>query len=78
MWESNDVDFSKKISQFGHNIALMASKGDLFKNPDLSLSLFAMANFGHKDASTDDILELYPMAAFLSDEDPHHQHFNLQ
>ncbi len=68
-FESNDVDFSKKISQFGHNIALMASKGELFKNPDLSLSLFAMANFGHKDASTDDILELYPMAAFLSDEE---------
>lgn len=68
-FESNDVDFSKKISQFGHNIALMASKGELFKNPDLSLSLFAMANFGHKDATTDDILELYPLAAFLSEED---------
>ena len=68
-FESNDVDFSKKISQFGHNIALMASKGELFKNPDLSLSLFAMANFGHKDATTDDILEMYPMAAFLSEEE---------
>ena len=68
-FESNDVDFSKKISQFGHNIALMASKGSLFKNSDLSLSLFAMANFGHKDATTDDILEMYPMAAYLSEEE---------
>ncbi len=65
-FESNDKDFSKKISQYGHNIALMVNKGDLFKNPDLSLNLFAMANFGHKEASTDDILEMYPMAAMLS------------
>ena len=65
-FESNDKDFAKKVTQYGHNFALMASKGDLFKNPDLSLSLFAMANFGHKEATTDDILEMYEMAAMLS------------
>ena len=57
-FESNDVDFEKKISMYGHNIALMASKGELFKNQDLSLSLFAMANFGHKDASSEDIQKM--------------------
>ena len=62
-FEGNDVDFTKKISMYGHNVALMANKGDLFKNPDLSLSLFAMANFGHKDATIDDIIEMYPEAA---------------
>jgi hypothetical protein len=62
-FEGNDVDFSKKISMYGHNVALMANKGDLFKNPDLSLSLFAMANFGHKNATIDDIIEMYPEAA---------------
>ena len=59
-FESNDKDISKKISTYGHNVALMASKGDLFKNPDFSLSLFAMANFGHKDATVEDVLEMYP------------------
>ena len=65
-FESNDKDFAKKISQYGHNFALMASKGELFNNKDLSLSLFAMANFGHKEATTDDILAMYPMASMLS------------
>ena len=57
-FESNDVDFSQRISMYGHNIALMASKGELFNNQDLSLSLFAMANFGHKDATSEDIQEM--------------------
>ena len=65
-FESNDKDFAKKISTYGHNIALMANKGELFDNKDLSLSLFAMANFGHKDATVDDILEIYPMAALAA------------
>lgn len=52
-FEGNDVDFEKKYIQYGHNIGLMASKGDLFKNSDLSLSLFAMANFGRKELDVD-------------------------
>ncbi len=60
LFEGNDKDFSKKISQYGHNIALMASKGDLFKNPDLSLNLFAMANFGRKEATVEDMVALNP------------------
>ena len=55
LFESNDKDFSKRVSTYGHNVALMASKGSLFKNEDLSLSLFAMANFGHKDVTVEDI-----------------------
>ena len=62
-FEGNDKDFTKKITQYGHNFAVMASKSGLFKNNDLSLSLFAMANFGHKDATADDIISLYPEAA---------------
>lgn len=62
-FEGNEVDPAKKISQYGHNVALMVSKGDLFKNPDFSLSLFAMANFGHKEASVDDIKFMYPEVA---------------
>ena len=65
-FESNDKDLAKRISQYGHNIALMASKGELFNNKDLSLSLFAMANFGHKDVTTDDIIAMSPMTAMLS------------
>ena len=68
-FESNDKDIAQKISLYGHNVALMASKGELFKNPDLSLSLFAMANFGHKEATAEDILEMYPMASMLSAEE---------
>ena len=30
----------------------------LFKNEDLSLSLFAMANFGHKDVTVEDIQDM--------------------
>ena len=41
----------------------MVSKGELFKNPDFSLTLFAMANFGHKEASVDDIKFMYPEVA---------------
>ena len=59
-FESNDLDFDKKISQYGHNVAFMANKGDLFKVTDLSLSLFGMANFGHKEATINDIAENYP------------------
>ena len=62
-FEGNDKDFTKKITQYGHNFAVMASKSGLFKNNDLSLSLFAMANIGHKDATADDIISLYPEAA---------------
>ena len=62
-FEGNDVDPAKKISQYGHNVALMVSKGELFKNPDFSLTLFAMANFGHKEASVDDIKFMYPEVA---------------
>ncbi len=65
-FESNEKDLAKKITMYGHNIALMASKGELFNNPDLSLSLFAMANIGRKEASVEDILEMYPAAAMLS------------
>ena len=63
-FESNDVDFEKKISMYGHNIALMASKGELFKNQDLSLSLFAMANFGHKEASSEDIQKMIAYSTY--------------
>ena len=62
-WESNDVDIMKKVSQYGHNVALSVTKGELFKNQDLSVSLFAIGNFGHKDITSDDILSLNPMAA---------------
>ena len=62
-FEGNDIDPAKKISQYGHNVALMVSKGELFKNPDFSLTLFAMANFGHKEASVDDIKFMYPEVA---------------
>ena len=65
-FEGNDVDFAKKISLYGHNVAMIVSKGDLFKNPDLSLSLFALANFGHKEATADDILAMYPEYAGLA------------
>ena len=60
LFESNNTDFSKRVSTYGHNVALMASKGELFNNEDLSLSLFAMSNFGHKEATVDEILEAYP------------------
>ena len=66
LFEGNDKDFAKKITQYGHNVAVMASKGDLFKNSDLSLNLFAMANFGRKEATTDDIIALYPEMAALA------------
>lgn len=66
LFEGNDKDFSKKITQYGHNVALMASKGDLFKNSDLSLNLFAMANIGRKEATTDDIIALYPEMAAMA------------
>ena len=66
LFEGNDKDPLKKISQYGHNIALMASKGNLFDNSDLSLSLFAMANVGRKEATADDIVELYPIAALAT------------
>ena len=62
-FESNDVDVMKKVSQYGHNVALSVSKGELFKNPDLSISLFAMGNFGHKDITFEDIAMMNPMAA---------------
>ena len=65
-WESNEIDLAKKIGLYGHNLALMASKGDLFKNSNLSLTLFAMANFGHKDATVDDIIELYPQMELMA------------
>ncbi len=54
-WESNDVDFTQRISQYGHNVAVMVSKGSLFNNSDLSLAFFAMGNIGHKEATSDDI-----------------------
>ena len=66
LFEGNDKDLEKKITQYGHNVALMASKGELFKNPDLSLSLFAMANIGRKEATTADIIEKYPEAAMFA------------
>ena len=54
-WESNDVDFTQRISQYGHNVAVMVSKGSLFNNSDLSLAFFAMGNIGHKEATSKDI-----------------------
>ena len=69
-WESNDIDFAKRISQYGHNVALMASKGSLFNNTDLSLTLFAMGNIGHKDATSKDIEDMIaknPMLAMQLD-----------
>ena len=60
LFESNEKDLQKKISQYGHNIALSVSKGELFKNPDLSLSLFAMANFGHKKVTAELLQDFYP------------------
>lgn len=68
-FEGNDADFEKKITMYGHNIALMVSKGDLFKNPDLSLNLFAMANIGRKEAELEDILKSYPMLGLASIEE---------
>lgn len=59
-FESNDRDLDKEITQYGHNIALMASKGKLFNNSDLSLTFFAMANFGHKNATVEDLKRNYP------------------
>ena len=38
----------------------MASKGKLFNNSDLSLTFFAMANFGHKNATVEDLKRNYP------------------
>ena len=70
LFEGNDKDFSKKISQYGHNIALMASKGDLFKNPDLSLNLFAIANFGRKEATVEDMVALNPDLAPIAKTAP--------
>ncbi len=70
LFEGNDKDFSKKISQYGHNIALMASKGDLFKNPDLSLNLFAMANFGRKEATVEDMVAMNPDLAPIAKTAP--------
>ena len=66
LFEGNEIDPAKKISQYGHNVAMMVSKGDLFKNPDFSLSLFAMANFGRKEATVDDIKFMYPDQAALA------------
>ena len=68
LFESNDKDFSKRVSTYGHNVALMASKGSLFKNEDLSLSLFAMANFGHKDVTVEDIQEMISENPMLATE----------
>ena len=70
LFEGNDKDFSKKISQYGHNIALMASKGDLFKNPDLSLNLFAIANFGRKEATVEDMVAMNPDLAPIAKTAP--------
>ena len=67
-WESNQTDFTQKISLYGHNVAFMASKGDLFKNSDLSLSLFAMANIGHKDATVEDIQNMISANPMLAME----------
>ena len=68
-FEGNDKDIAKKISTYGHNVALMVNKSELFKNQDLSLSLFAMANFGSKDATAEDVLEMYPQAGKMSPEE---------
>ncbi len=70
LFEGNDKDFSKKITQYGHNVAVMASKGDLFKNSDLSLSLFAMANIGRKEATVDDIISMKPEMAAMAKAAP--------
>jgi len=70
LFEGNDKDFTKKITQYGHNVALMASKGDLFKNSDLSLNLFAMANFGRKEATVDDMIALKPEMAAMAKTAP--------
>ncbi len=67
-WESNQTDFTQKISLYGHNVAFTASKGDLFKNSDLSLSLFAMANIGHKDATVEDIQNMISANPMLAME----------
>ncbi len=59
-FEGNDKDLDKEITLYGHNIAVMASKGSLFNNSDLTLTFFAMANLGHKDATVEDIKRNYP------------------
>ena len=66
LFEGNDKDVMKKVTQYGHNVALMANKGELFNNQDLSLSLFAMANIGRKEATVDDVIEMYPAAALAA------------
>lgn len=59
-FEGNDRDLLKEISYYGHNFAVMANKENLFNNSDLSLSFFAMANIGHKNARVEDIKRNYP------------------
>ncbi len=66
LFEGNDVDPAKKISQYGHNLALMVNKGELFNNSDFSLTLFAIANFGRKEATVDDIILMSPDKAALA------------
>ena len=67
-WDSNDIDFAKRISQYGHNVAVMASKGSLFNNSDLSLSFFAMGNIGHKEATSKDIEDMIAANPMLAME----------
>lgn len=64
-FEGNDRDLLKEITLYGHNFAVMANKEKLFDNSDLSLSFFAMANIGHKNASVEDIKRNYPGTAMF-------------
>ena len=50
-FDSNDVDLVNRLSTNGHNIALMASFGNIFDIDKLSASVFSIVNFGKKGLS---------------------------
>ena len=66
LFEGNDVDAAYKYLMYGHNAAFMISKGSLFKNDNLSLSLFGMANFGRKELDLSEAKKNIPMLAIAT------------
>ena len=52
---TKDIPYNYIIS--GHNVAAMLSFGKLFNNKDFSASIFAMANFGRVEMTTQEIAD---------------------
>lgn len=50
-YDSNDVDLVNRVTTNGHNIALMASFGNIFNIDHLSASLFGLVNIGKAGVS---------------------------